>query len=216
MIPNYVVKIESGDGVQRVIDELTQLAQNGDYVFRGYNKQSELLPSIVREKISYKDVEGELLKNFEKYGSHYFHANTPIDFMSYAQHFGVPTRLLDFTCNPFIALSFALYTPKSKGNYNEPEDKEYYYIRYASRSENLCESSILLNDDIYNTEFTRTDSLAIRASQSIDNVTDLFGKNNLQRSVYSLNGVNGTLDDMNIETTKNKRSSYSLYRSKPI
>ena len=74
--------------------------------------------------------------------------------------------------------------------------KEYYYIRYASRSENLCESSILLNDDIYNTEFTRTDSLAIRASQSIDNVTDLFGKNNLQRSVYSLNGVNGTLDDM--------------------
>jgi len=73
---------------------------------------------------------------------------------------------------------------------------KYYYIRYASRSENLCESSILLNDDIYNTEFTRTDSLAIRASQSIDNVTDLFGKNNLQRSVYSLNGVNGTLDDM--------------------
>ena len=141
---NNIIKIETPEGAKRVIDVLTSLAQNGGNVFRGYNKQDELLPSLIREKISYTDVEIELLKEFERYGSHYFHATTPIDFMSYAQHFGLPTRLLDFTYNPFIALSFALHGQKSNGVYKEPDDKLYYYVRYASLDENLCAPSIPL------------------------------------------------------------------------
>ena len=82
---NDIIRIESSDGAQRVIDELTGLARSGGKVFRGYNKQDELLPSLIRDKVSYTDVESELLKDFERYGSHYFHAATPIDFMSYAQ-----------------------------------------------------------------------------------------------------------------------------------
>ena len=154
---NDITKIEASEGAKRVIDVLTSLAQNGGNVFRGYNKQDELLPSLIREKTNYTDVEVELLKEFERYGSHYFHATTPIDFMSYAQHFGLPTRLLDFTYNPFVALSFALHGQKSNGGYKEPDDKLYYYVRYASLDENLCAPSIPLNDDVYNNKLTRTD-----------------------------------------------------------
>lgn len=134
---NDITKIEASEGAKRVIDVLTSLAQNGGNVFRGYNKQDELLPSLIREKTNYTDVEVELLKEFERYGSHYFHATTPIDFMSYAQHFGLPTRLLDFTYNPFVALSFALHGQKSNGGYKEPDDKLYYRLRNIARNDIL-------------------------------------------------------------------------------
>ena len=186
--------INASSGIQAVIDRLNGLAQEGRYVFRGYGKQDELYPNIIRGKTSYADIEGKLLKDFEKYGSSYFHATTPIDFMSYAQHFGLPTRLLDFTYNPFIALSFALYSPKSNGKYSVPEYKEYYYIRYACLDENLCAPSIPLNDEIYNTKLTRTDSLATKACQCIESVHDLFGKNVMHRSIWALDGFKDTID----------------------
>ena len=139
--------IDSSRNFITVVNHLNDLAQSGDYVFRGYGKQSEMLPGIIRDK-DYTNLENRLLTDFERYGSNYFTANTPIDFMSYAQHFGLPTRLLDFTFNPFIALSFAIYNPKSS-NYKDPDDKDYYYIRYASLSENICVPVIPLNDEIY-------------------------------------------------------------------
>ena len=185
--------IEASRGAQAVIDRLNALAKQGGYVFRGYGKQDELFPNIIR-KGNYVDIEDKLLKDFEKYGSSYFHATTPIDFMSYAQHFGLPTRLLDFTYNPFIALSFALYAPKSNGRYNVPEDKEYYYVRYARLDENLCTLSIPLREDIYNNKLIRTVSLAVRACQCIDSMTDLFGKNMINRSIWDLDGFKDSLD----------------------
>ena len=184
--------IDASRGAQAVIDRLNDLAKKGGYVFRGYGKQDELLPNIIR-KGNYVNIEDKLLKDFEKYGSSYFHATTPIDFMSYAQHFGLPTRLLDFTHNPFIALSFALYSPKSNGRYSVPEDKEYYYIRYASLDDNLCAPSIPLREE-YNNKLTRTDSLAVMACQCIDSMTDLFGNNIMNRSIWALDGFKDSLD----------------------
>ena len=185
--------IDASRGAQAVIDRLNELAKTGGYVFRGYGKQDEMLPNIIR-KGKFVDIEDKLLKDFEKYGSSYFQATTPIDFMSYAQHFGLPTRLLDFTHNPFIALSFAIYSPKSNARYSVPEDKEYYYVRYASLDDNLCAPSIPLREDIYNNKLTRTDSLAVRACQCIESMTDLFGKNVMNRSVWALDGFKDSID----------------------
>ncbi len=200
---NNTIRIEATDSFQKIIDTINDLARNGEYVFRGYGRQDELLPNIIR-KNNYENVEVDLLKDFEKYGSNYFKANTPIDFLSYAQHFGLPTRLLDFTYNPFIALSFAIYMPKAN-NYKEENDRDYYYIRYASIKDNLCIPEIPLNEDIYNSKYTRSNSLAVKTAQCIDSITDLFGKNNFNRRYDALNGLQNLSDSFEMQRKINNR-----------
>jgi len=117
-----------------LIGFLIRLTESGGYLYRGYSSSNQLLPHIIRE--SAEDIEIELLKEFEKHSAYYISVSNPIDLMSYAQHYGLPTRLLDFTANPFIALFFALFKPKNRGH--KGEDKDYYYIRYARKSRNMC------------------------------------------------------------------------------
>lgn len=141
---------------------LTSLSSHRNYVFRGYGKQSELLPNIIREK-DWRNYEIDLLSAFERYGLDYFSANNPIDFMSYAQHYGLPTRLLDFTYNPFIALSFALYMPKGS-NYKFDDDKNFYYIRYCRMDEqNFFRVLPYYNED----QIFQSSSFALQCSNMI-------------------------------------------------
>lgn len=189
---------------EEVLNRFNHLAMNGSFVFRGYGKQDELLPNIIRDKKSYVKIEKKLLEDFEKYGSNYYHATTPIDFMSYAQHYGIPTRLLDFTYNPYIALSFSLYNPKSS-NYKYADDKEYYYVRYASLKENLIEYTIALSEDIYNNSLTRTDSLGAKTGKYIDNISNLFDVN----IEHGRNTAIGSLKD--VEKMKKIRNRTILF-----
>lgn len=145
----YPVELEFTN-LDELVSHLTTLAVNKNNVFRGYNKQSELFPNLIRDK-DWRDQEFKLLREFERFGLQYFSANNPIDFMSYAQHYGLPTRLLDFTYNPFIALYFALFTAKST-NYSHEDDKTYYYIRFCNLQEQLhIETLPYYEDNLFQT-----------------------------------------------------------------
>jgi len=80
-----------------------------DFIFRGTkNEKYHLLPKVFRS-LDYSGYELEMLSRFSKNA----HAFLPSGFheadfslLQYAQHYGVPTRLLDFTTNPLIALYF--------------------------------------------------------------------------------------------------------------
>ena len=163
--------IDTYDDKKSLIDRLTDLTQSGNYIFRGYSKQDQLLPNILRRNLV--DQEKALLFEFERSANQYLNTSNPVDFMSYAQHYGLATRLLDFTYNPFIALFFALFTPKST-KYKYVDDREYYYIRYCNIDENI----LIRHVPIYNIgEFFEINSMAKRSVDLIETVDMMFNEN---------------------------------------
>ena len=102
----------------------------GDWIFRGHaNAEWRLETSLERAtlkslrptaegaeslkvRLNQQVSEGALLFDFQRRAHHYI-AHTPaddevVDWLALMQHYGAPTRLLDWTRSPYVALYFAL------------------------------------------------------------------------------------------------------------
>lgn len=91
------------------IDVVQEIDSEDEYTFyRGHsNANYVLLPSVLRktswtihEQDMYNEARIECPNDFEKCKSH-------LDYLVHMQHYGLPTRLLDITKNPLVALYFA-------------------------------------------------------------------------------------------------------------
>lgn len=103
---------------------------NGDsIVYRGMaDSKYDLLPGLARINKPEHDMEATLINDFLTRRPDAFSGLSDFDILAKMQHYGLPTRLLDFSTNPLVALYFACDSNK----------------KTAGRV--LCHSTFLKND----------------------------------------------------------------------
>ena len=149
--------------VDGIFDKLEEFKATGDFVFRGSSEAKHKLYNSAQRHY----INNELFKHVPKadMSNHYdafitslidecknwnngtvknllinnkIHEENSLAYLSYMQHYGVPSPFLDFTFDPYIALFFAL------DNFsNHPSNSEidnYFSIYYTYHNNTIFES----------------------------------------------------------------------------
>lgn len=122
-IPKYIVlKINTWKELINFFDKFNWSANFGrDWIFRGESDESRAIsPSLERlhkDKLGFMAKVEELsLSYFKRRYNGEFKPNNSLEWLSLLQHYGAPTRLVDFTYSWYIALFFAIESLSDKNS----------------------------------------------------------------------------------------------------
>ena len=129
-----------------------------DLFYRGHdNDEYELLPSIARMKYAVNRLEYGLINQVKnEYPVLFAETDNPLDLLIKLQHYGIPTRLLDITSNPLVALYFTCRTHfKQCGEIFVFGNKRIYHPIRKSIMHKLCRGDLFYKKKISFNNFIR-------------------------------------------------------------
>ena len=108
------------------------------FYFRGVsNKSFALIPKVGRDNKQIVDQERSMFKRFKKSGRPLTqHSINDLEWLFLAQHHGLPTRLLDWTTNPMVALYFAVQ-PRSHIDDSKRIDSAVFVLKTQGENKEL-------------------------------------------------------------------------------
>lgn len=107
--------VKSIDEYTRYIFSLKKEHMHETLFYRGHSKLNYLLqPGIKREQYWLKNEDIMYQELLVRCAQDFIHCHTHLDYLVEMQHYGLPTRLLDITENPLVALYFACSSNRDK------------------------------------------------------------------------------------------------------
>lgn len=108
-----LVEIKSLD---QYVKETMAFPEKTNLLFRGHtNINYEIKPSLFRDPRLYKNEYMMYQELVLRCPDDFLKCETHLDFLVEMQHYGLPTRLLDFSFNPLVALYFACESKSNTG-----------------------------------------------------------------------------------------------------
>ncbi|UOQ69036.1 FRG domain-containing protein [Hymenobacter volaticus] len=200
-------KIETLKDFTEKIEELLPLSEDRILWYRGSGSTDYTLapslhrhPSITNNE-ELLELEGKIIDRFNQRSVPYVSTNfiKEWEILFYIQHFGIPSRLLDWTENPFVALYFALtsaVTKRVKGETVYATDVNVWVLdpvlwNRAVLSDNTYTGGILSLESKHLTAYEPRTSFELMKNDPVC----MFGTYNsarivAQRGVFSVFGKN--------------------------
>ena len=160
---NMFLSVDIAKSVTEYIDYVLEnrIDEGFNTFFRGHSDwKFELVPSIYRTK--YAEIlkhEDEAIREFIASYPHFFaECKSTLDYLAVLQHHGFPTRLLDITENPLVALYFAC--EDQSGNHGDvielSVNKNYYRYYDSDTVSILTNLSFMPHDfDVSNFDYSK-------------------------------------------------------------
>lgn len=129
-------------------------------------KETSGTPGIARGKWLEEKNESELMRECERrLPNEFAECKSTFERLVKMQHYGIPTRVLDITLDPLVALFFALY--KDPKNYDDLSEKDAVVLVYRVPKEQICnyrsdKVSVVSNISVYGYDYLKINEIVKR------------------------------------------------------